>query len=273
MADVEIELTDDPAACRVVEDLQREAWGMSDRGIVPAEHIRAVAHSGGMLLLATHEGTPVGFCYAFLGVDGDEPIMYSHMLAVRPSEQSQGVGQALKLRQREVARDRGLRRVVWTFDPLQARNAYLNLHRLGAYARRYYEDHYGPMDDEINRGLPTDRLLAEWPVAAGGDPPVGDDAGGTAAGATAAWILPTIGAGPHPRPGQLDPAALGDGHGRIAVPADLEAIRRDDRDLVLAWRFAVRGALRAAFDAGLVAVDVDRDAGDGIVAYVLEARR
>lgn len=258
-----IDLVDDPASCRTVEAIQREAWGMADRAVVPAEQVRAVVHNGGMLLLATVDGEAIGFCYGFVGLDGDEPILCSHMLAVRPSAQSAGIGQALKLAQREHAARRGFQRITWTFDPLQARNAYLNLHRLGARAARYFVDHYGPMDDEINRGIPTDRLLAEWPVRdeprVRAAPPV-----------DAPWVLPAAPGGGALLPAEPDLEALGAGRGLIAVPSSVEALRAADPDAPAAWRLALRTALSAAFDRGLTAVDLVRDAGDGYSAYLLE---
>lgn len=260
MSGVRISSADDPVSCRAVEELQREVWGQPDRAVVPAEQIRAVVHNGGMLLLAHEDDTLIGFCYAFVGVEEDRPIWCSHMLAVRRPWRSKGVGRALKQGQRALARERGISKITWTFDPLQARNAYLNLHRLGAYARRYFVDHYGAMDDDINRGTPTDRLLAEWPVA---------DAARPARPGARPWILPaTTGAGVT-RPGELDAGhAAGDG-GLIAVPSDVDALRRAATDATAQWRLALRDALQASFAAGLTAVDVERDAGPGIAAYVL----
>ncbi|HSK98106.1 MAG TPA: GNAT family N-acetyltransferase, partial [Euzebyales bacterium] len=231
MPGVRIAPADDPVACSAVEDLQREVWGLPDRGIVPGEQVRAIVHNGGMLLLAHAGGELVGFCFAFVGLDRDRPIWCSHMLAVRPQWRSRGIGRALKLAQRDLARDRGIHLITWTFDPLQARNAHLNLHRLGARARRYLVDHYGTMDDAINRGLPSDRLVAEWQVAgdavgttagAAADPATGA-AADPATGATAAadpatgaaggpaprptagdlWILPPAGGAGPPRPGAV----------------------------------------------------------------------
>lgn len=270
---IHIELVTDPASCRLVEDIQRDAWGMSDRAVVPAEQIRAIIHNGGLLLLATDDGAPVGFCYGFVGLDDGEPILCSHMLAVRPDIQSSGIGTKLKLAQRTYAAARGFSRITWTFDPLQARNAYLNLHRLGAYARRYLVDHYGPMDDAINRGMPTDRLVAEWPVTAGtadagaqgGDPDTDTDAAGV-------WLLGATGAGDHIRPTAPDRSVVTSDTVLVAVPASVERLRTTDATGPAAWRTALRTALAIAFDAGLVAVDLRRDVGDGYSAYVLRRR-
>lgn len=263
---VHIELVTDPASCRLVEDIQREVWGMRDRSVVPAEQIRAVVHNGGLLLLAFDDGAPVGFCFGFVGLDDGEPVLCSHMLAVRPGLQSHGIGTRLKQAQRTYAAARGFARITWTFDPLQTRNAYLNLHRLGAYARRYLVDHYGPMDDAINRGMPTDRLVAEWPVT---DDPQPD----RPAVPSGPWLLRAVGDGDRVRPATPDRSIVGADTVLVAVPSSLERLRRSDAAAPAAWRTALRTALAVAFDAGLTAVDLARDAGDGYSAYVLRRLR
>lgn len=284
MPGVQIVPADDPASCRAVEDVQRVVWGGGDRAVVPAEQIRAVAHNGGMLLLARADEELVGFCYAFVGICDDRPIWCSHMLAVLPAWRSHRIGQALKLAQRDLARQRGITKITWTFDPLQARNAYINLRRLGAWARRYLVDHYGAMDDAINRGMPTDRLLAEWPVSDedAGRPVTEQDPQDAASerdprrGDTdrTAWLLGVDEAGAggdpetSPRPGVLAPDASPTG-GLIAVPSDIEQLRASDPDLLDTWRLAVRAAFQCAFAMGLTAVDLRRDIRPGVCAYVL----
>ena len=118
------------------------------------------------------------------------------------------------------------------------------------------------MDDDINRGLPSDRLLAEWPVATAAPPT-------SAPGSAQRWILPAEACG-HVFPGALDRSPLHGAAGLVAVPADIDALWRNDPDLPQRWRLALRTALQAAFAAGLVAVDVDRDVAPGVSAYVLE---
>ncbi|MBE3590818.1 MAG: GNAT family N-acetyltransferase [Firmicutes bacterium] len=155
-----------------VERLQAETWSPSV--VVPSELMLVAAETGGTVLVARAEGRIVGFCLGFAAWDGREAWLWSHMAAVEPAYQSRGVGAALKLRQREVAREKGYRVVTWTFDPLQAGNANFNIVKLGALARTFLPNHYGFMDDPLNRGLPSDRLLAEWWVdgAAGAVPRV-----------------------------------------------------------------------------------------------------
>src|SRR5713101_6946829 len=108
------------------------------------------------------DGTIVGFVLCFLVEREGRRRLCSDQLGVLPAYRGTGLGVQLKLAQAEEARRRGLELITWTFDPLEARNAYINLHRLGAIARRYHRDHYGVMDDELNRGLATDRFEAEW---------------------------------------------------------------------------------------------------------------
>jgi predicted GNAT superfamily acetyltransferase len=143
--------------------LQRAVWGLDDLEINSAIQLIATTHAGGLLQLAeTADGQAVGFCYAFPALRGGVPHLHSDMLAVLPEHQKQGVGVRLKWAQREAALARGLDLIVWTFDPLQARNANLNLRRLGATATELLENFYGITTSSLHHGLPTDRLLVRW---------------------------------------------------------------------------------------------------------------
>ena len=160
--------------------LQRAVWGLDDIEITSALQLIAAIHAGGMLHLAeTVEGRVVGFAYAFPGLRGSTPYFHSDMLAVLPEHQKQGVGIRLKWAQRDDALARGVSLMAWTFDPLQARNATLNLRRLGGEATEFLENFYGITTASLHHGLPTDRLLVRWELnssrvaqlLAGGDPP------------------------------------------------------------------------------------------------------
>lgn len=144
-----------------VESLQQKVWGCSQLDIVPAHLLRAQQLHGGCLLAAWQEGELVGFVYGFPGRPGEDYLL-SHLAAVEPRLQGQGLGRRLKEAQADWARQRGYRRIVWTFDPLQAANARLNIRRLGAVANRYRRHYYGDLDDDLNRGIPTDRLEVDW---------------------------------------------------------------------------------------------------------------
>src|SRR5204863_4468964 len=104
----------------------------------------------------------VGFAMSLPGYRDGQAYLHSHMLAVLPEYRNSGVGRNLKLAQREDALERGFERMEWTFDPLEIKNAHLNIARLGAIVRRYMPDFYGPSTSPLQGNLPTDRLVAEW---------------------------------------------------------------------------------------------------------------
>lgn len=143
-------------------DLQRQVWNYSDLDVVPSHLFIVAVESGGQVLGAFLDGKLVGFTLAFAGEKGGRPYLHSHFAAVLPEYRDYGIGRELKLTQRRQALDRGIDRIEWTFDPLQSRNAYFNICRLGAVCRHYLPDLYGTTSSPLHAGLPTDRLLAEW---------------------------------------------------------------------------------------------------------------
>ena len=161
--DIRIRLAETRADFEAAVSLQRAVWGLSDLEIASAIQLIATTHAGGTLHLAeTASGASLGFAYAFPALRGGTAHLHSDMLAVLPEHQKQGVGVRLKWAQREEALKRGLTLITWTFDPLQARNAHLNLRRLGAAATEFFEDFYGVTSATLHHGLPTDRLLVHW---------------------------------------------------------------------------------------------------------------
>jgi predicted GNAT superfamily acetyltransferase len=143
--------------------LQRAVWGLSDLEITSTLQLTATLHAGGLLHLAeTAEGVPVAFAYAFPAIRGGVAHLHSDMLAVLPGYQERGIGGRLKWAQREDALRAGVSLITWTYDPLQARNANLNLHRLGATAMEFLENFYGVTSSTLHHRLPTDRLLVYW---------------------------------------------------------------------------------------------------------------
>jgi predicted GNAT superfamily acetyltransferase len=160
--------------------LQKAVWGLADLEVTSALQLVAGTHAGGILQLAeTEDGAALGFAYAFPALRGGIAHLHSDMLAVLPEHQQKGVGVRLKWAQRDEAMARGVALVTWTFDPLQARNANLNLRRLGAVAGEFVADFYGRTTASLHHGLPTDRLIVRWDLNAprvrelvsDGDPP------------------------------------------------------------------------------------------------------
>lgn len=182
--DVRIRLASGRADYDACVLLQKAVWGLADLEVTSAIQLIATVHAGGSLHLAeTGDGQPVGFVYAFPALR-DTPHLHSDMLAVLPEYQQRGVGVRLKRAQREEALSRGIHLISWTFDPMQARNAHLNLRRLGAIATEFLENFYGVTSSSLHHGLATDRLLVRWELDSprvkqrleAGEPPRGEAA-------------------------------------------------------------------------------------------------
>jgi len=143
-------------------EVQLAVWGYSDGDLIPKRVFIVADRIGGQVIGAFDRDVMVGFAMALPGYRAGKPYLHSHMLAVLPEYRNAGLGRRLKLAQREDALSRGFDLMEWTFDPLEIKNAHLNIVRLGAIARRYMPDFYGPSTSLLQGGLPTDRLVAEW---------------------------------------------------------------------------------------------------------------
>jgi predicted GNAT superfamily acetyltransferase len=142
--------------------LQKEVWNFDDIDLVPLRMFVVSHKIGGQIIGAFAGDFLAGFVFSLPGTRAGHPYLHSHMLAVRESYRNSGLGRRLKLAQRDDALAQGFELLEWTFDPLEIKNAYLNLARLGAIARRYSVNHYGYSSSPLQGGLPTDRLVAEW---------------------------------------------------------------------------------------------------------------
>ena len=142
--------------------LQQEVWNFNDAELVPLRLFVVAEKVGGQVLGAFDDGEMVGFALAVPGVRGPHSYLHSHMLAVRKEYRNGGLGRRIKLFQREEALERGIELIEWTFDPLEIKNSYLNIEKLGAIVRRYTINQYGITTSPLQGGLPTDRLIAEW---------------------------------------------------------------------------------------------------------------
>lgn len=217
--------------------LQLETWGYSDGDVVPRRIFMIAQRIGGQVIGAFDGDTIVGFAMSLPGFRDSHAYLHSHMLAVLPEYRNAGVGRRLKLAQRDDALARGFDLMEWTFDPLEIKNAYLNIARLGAIVRRYEPDFYGPSSSPLQGGLPTDRLYAEW------------------------WLR-------SPRVISLlrGEAPLLKVLERITVPHAIYQWKQDaqQRNLAQAVQSQNREAFQAAFHRGLAAIGYERDAeGNG----------
>ena len=253
--------------------LQEATWGEGFSERVAPAILHVSQRLGGVASGAYDgEGRLVGFVFGMTGLDDEGLLHWSDMLAVRPEARDAGLGRRLKLYQREAVMARGVDRMVWTFDPLQSRNAYLNFMKLGAVARTYVRDMYGDTDSHLHRGIGTDRLVALWLMStervarrlAGADDLARSTLQGTSA--TLGWELGPTG---HPRPGEalLD---LEQGQVSVAVPSDLEGLMKDSTELAVAWRQTTRVVFETYLDRGYEARELIRQ---GPVSHYLMAMR
>ena len=143
-------------------NLQKEVWNFSDAELVPLRMFVVADKVGGQVMGAFDGKEMVGFALSIPGTRSGHVYLHSHMLAVRTEYRNSGLGRRLKLMQREDALSRGIELIEWTFDPLEIKNAYLNIEKLGAIVRRYNINQYGITSSPLQGGLPSDRLIAEW---------------------------------------------------------------------------------------------------------------
>jgi predicted GNAT superfamily acetyltransferase len=222
--------------------LQIEVWGYSDGDVIPRRVFVVASRIGGQVIGAFAGDTLVGFAMALPGYRDGMPYLHSHMLAVLPQYRNAGIGRRLKLAQRDEAIARGIELMEWTFDPLEIRNAHLNIHRLGAIVRRYQRDFYGPSSSPLQGGLPTDRLYAEW------------------------WLRSTrvtnILSGP------ANPIEAPE---RVIVPHAIYQWKQEpqQRDRAQALQTRNREALESAFHRGLAVIDYETDA-EGNGSFLLD---
>lgn len=208
------------AELKQAETLQTEVWGADDKPD-NSDLMLSIQHEGGLVAGAFLDGRMVGFIFGFPTVTPG--VQHSHRLAVHADARGLGLGARLKWFQRDWCLARGITMVRWTYDPLRAVNAALNIARLGATAGTYLVDYYGKMEG-INAGLPSDRLLAEWNL---------DSAG----------VLGRLQGAPAPGAGPADQ--------RIAIPADVDGLMKADLPAALEARLRVRRDMTDAFAKGL----------------------
>lgn len=235
---------------RLVDGLFSSIWGGDAYQVgMPVNLLQALVHSGNYVAGAWRAGDLVGAAVAFLGSHQDRPELHSHVAGVARDAQGAGVGRALKMHQREWARERGIGCITWTYDPLIRRNGWFNLAVLGATAATYHPDFYGPMVDELNGTDETDRCLVRWATS-------GPLASGPADPGAAATLL-DVG-----RSGEPVIRALGSepaGEPLLCqVPADVVALRRTDPELAREWRLALRDTMGLTMAAGYRATGMTR---------------
>lgn len=238
-------LADLRACCR----LQEEVWGRGFGEAAPVSILKVTQRLGGLVGGALDgNGDLVGFVFGLTGLEQGRPTHWSHMLAVRPGLRDGGLGRQLKAWQRARCLESGVHRMYWTFDPLESRNGWLNLGRLGVVVREYVESMYGKSDSPLHRGLDTDRFVALWRLdgertrtrleGRGAAPPRWEDV------RALPRAFPVHTEADFPRPGAAyDPSEVDGADLLVPIPADIHRIRDAEPALATDWRLATRDAL------------------------------
>lgn len=245
-------------------EIQEETWGRGFSERVPAAILRVGQKIGGVTAGAfAPNGRMLGFVFGLTGVRNGRLAHWSDMLAVREEARGQNIGEQLKHYQRERVLQLGIEVMFWTFDPLVARNAHLNINKLGAYVSEYVEDMYGSNTGSTLHGsIPTDRFVAAWELRQPftprreADVPLGTD----------------------PAIPLLNPL---DDHGlpvfrssnastvRVQVPLDAATLAAQGADHPLRWRLAVRQAVVPLLRDGYALTRVVRAHEGSLPYYVL----
>lgn len=260
-AGVEMDDAHDPVAAQRAAQVLSSVWGRSGTEMIDPAMLVAIAHAGNLVTVATEDGKPVGAAAGFCGPPGSP--FHSHIVGLVEGATGRGLGRAIKLYQRAWCLEHGIDTMTWTYDPLVARNAAFNIRKLGARAVSYYDDFYGVMTDVINAGQRSDRMLVRWDLTA--TPPAADP--GPSASLHAAHVA-VADADANAVPPSFTPPTADARVALVAVPRDIETMRRRDPELASRWRDVTRVALGALLGDGWTVTDFTRSC-----QYVLHRER
>ena len=242
-------------------EMQKTIWSYAESELIPMRFLAVVAKVGGHVFGAYDGPRMIGFCFAIPGIKPDgRPYLHSHMLGVLPAYRNAQIGRRLKLRQRDDALARGIALIEWTFDPLELKNAFLNIEKLGAIVRVYQENQYGTTTSPLHGGLPTDRCTAEWWIDSPRVHSILGGAVGQALSPANSWSRSRLAGGPRGYP--ACPTE------RISYPADIAVIREQASDRARQIQQSNARLFLDAFSRGLAVTGFARTATVG--AYLLE---
>jgi predicted GNAT superfamily acetyltransferase len=220
--ELRIELADSPADAALISQVFDEVWSV--KTMVSPEIIVASLHNGAYGSVVWDGNRPVAAAFAIVGKSltgqASELNLHSHATGVVQTHSGQGIGTTVKQHQWQWARENGFATITWSFDPLVRRNAWFNMVKLGAKVMNYYQNFYGELDDGINAGEQSDRVLVRWQVSAKGQP----------------QPLEVV-------TEQVDDVV-------IETPGDIEMLRKTDKAQAQMWRARQRASFEEAMSNG-----------------------
>ena len=242
-----------------MQQVEKAVWQMDP---IPLHHTFTTMQNGGILLGAFDGDKMIGFLYSFPGISDGKAHLCSHMLGILPGYQKDGIGAEMKRIQAELASQAGFSMITWTFDPLESRNAYLNLHKLGATGAVYHENYYGTMNDQLNQGLPTDRIQIKW------DLPTSRQVQ-THHLEKASVLLDADAQGAPVESTGLEQVDFANSEVFFAaVPKDFQTVKQNQFELAKQWRMRTRDVFGRLFKEGFAARDLLSDEADSVSYYV-----
>jgi len=239
-------------------DVQQQCWGFTQREGLYPPMLNTAAQNGGTVLGAFDSDRLIGFLFGFLGLHADRRLkLCSQTLGVLPEYRNRGVAAALKWAQRDRVLALGIDLITWTYDPLEAPNARLNLHILGACANEYRCNVYGENFGALGRCLPSDRLLVEWWLKSDRVERRTEGRGAEDGAPDGPIVNPCAGEGAARRIESIN-LELDMPIARVEIPSDIQAMKQADVALALDWRMKTRQIFEAYFGRGYHAVDLLR---------------
>ena len=244
--------------------LQEATWGTGFSERVPMALMIVSQRLGGVAAGAfDDDGSLAGFIFGLSGIENGSPVHWSDMLAVRTDCRGRGLGIRLKSYQRNVVLENGIRRMYWTFDPLESQNAYINLARLGIVAREYVENMYGQTDSPLHRGIGTDRFVALWQLDAARVERRLAEEESPAAIEELAGVPRVLDCTPASPSGWPEPEARETPRADqvlAAIPSNIQALKAATPELAARWREATRSVLRSYLSNGYEVCELIRGA-------------
>ena len=251
--------------------LEKEIWGSDDLDVLPATILSASREVGGVLVGAYNDRTLVGFVYGFPGLEDGEITHHSHMLAVKPSQRNLNLGYKLKLAQRDRVLAQNIKRITWTFDPLQSLNAYFNFNKLGVVADKYKVNFYGESTTSFLHQFGTDRLWVSWMIQSDR---VSRRLNNQSSESSFTSELPRLVQVRNDEPVASEPLEADEPYVAIEIPSDINALQQKDPGLAQRWREITREAFTAAISSRYLVQDFFRGqrAEESFGVYVLSAQ-
>ncbi len=239
-----------------MQKVEQSVWNMAT---TPIHQTYTVLNNGGIILGAYEGKKMVGFLYSFPGFKDNHAYICSHMLGILPAYRTSNLGAKMKQKQAELAQNAGFSMITWTFDPLESKNAYINLHQLQAVGAVYLENHYGDLNDGLNTGLPTDRIQIIWDMKPPKERINHVDETQT-----------LLKVGEQRRPLQ-EPQDITKGERWfVGIPGDFQTMKTNDFTLAKAWRFESRAVFQQLFALDFQAVDYIYDTTNKQGFYIFE---